>query len=41
MPWSGWSADCACGVRRSPEDLFLLTPNPMLPSMLIRNESKR
>jgi len=32
MAWSGWSADCACGVRHSPEDPFLLTPNPMLPS---------
>ena len=32
MNWSGWSTQCACGVPRTPEDPFLLTPNPMLPS---------
>ncbi len=26
------AASCACGVPRSADDLFLLTPNPMLPS---------
>ncbi len=32
MPWSGWSTHCACSAQRSPDDPFLLTPNPMLPS---------
>jgi len=30
--WFDGAVPCGCGAKRSPEDHFLLTPNPMSPS---------